>query len=92
MPLVTGKAGPRNHVLFARQRAYIADYNVSGAVFAPVVRSFLVGVVLDVEQLRVEVYHLIHAGLHRLVATDPGPDPRKWRELLDKWKAENKRR
>lgn len=39
----------RAHVLFAQQRAYISDYDVSGAVFDPVIRSFMVGVVLDVQ-------------------------------------------
>jgi general secretion pathway protein D len=39
----------RAHVLFAQQRAYIADYDVAGAVFDPVIRSFMVGVVLDVQ-------------------------------------------
>lgn len=39
----------RAHVMVAQQRSYIADYDVSGAVFDPVIRSFLVGVVLDVK-------------------------------------------
>ncbi|MCZ7647104.1 MAG: hypothetical protein M5U26_17915 [Planctomycetota bacterium] len=39
----------RAHVMVAQQRSYIADYDVSGAVFDPVIRSFLIGVVLDVK-------------------------------------------
>ncbi len=39
----------RSHIMVAQQRSYIADYDVSGAVFDPVIRSFLVGVVLDVK-------------------------------------------
>jgi type II secretory pathway component GspD/PulD (secretin) len=39
----------RAHVLFAQQRAYIADYDVAGAVFDPVIRAFMTGVVLDVQ-------------------------------------------
>lgn len=83
---VWGK-GPRGHIIFARQRAYIADYDVSGAVFDPVIRTYMSGVVLDVEQLRLEVEHLIYAGLKKLVVVDPGRDPRRWRQLLDDWAA-----
>lgn len=39
----------RAHVMVAQQRSYIADYDISGAVFDPVIRSFLVGVVLEVK-------------------------------------------
>ncbi|HYG74388.1 MAG TPA: hypothetical protein VEK08_05225 [Planctomycetota bacterium] len=39
----------RSHILVAQQRSYIADYDVSGAVFDPVIRSFLIGVVLEVK-------------------------------------------
>ncbi|MCK6470339.1 MAG: hypothetical protein L6R28_01220 [Planctomycetes bacterium] len=37
------------HIMVAEQRSFIADYDVSGAVFDPVIRSFLTGVVLDVK-------------------------------------------
>jgi type II secretory pathway component GspD/PulD (secretin) len=37
----------RAHVMVAQQRSYIADYDVSGAVFDPVIRAFLVGVMLE---------------------------------------------
>ena len=37
------------HVMVAEQRSYISDYDVSGAVFDPVIRSFLVGVTLEVK-------------------------------------------
>lgn len=46
-PRLTQFNNQRAHVLIATQRSYIADYDVSGAVYDPVVRSFLVGVVLD---------------------------------------------
>ncbi|GMV80094.1 MAG: hypothetical protein AMXMBFR7_12780 [Planctomycetota bacterium] len=39
----------RAHIMVAQQRSYIADYDVSGAVFDPVIRAFLIGVVLDVK-------------------------------------------
>ena len=38
----------RAHVLVAQQRSYIKDYDVSGAVYDPVISSFLTGVVLEV--------------------------------------------
>lgn len=37
------------HVMVAEQRSYISDYDVSGAVFDPVIRAFLVGVTLEVK-------------------------------------------
>ncbi|MEI6232886.1 MAG: hypothetical protein WCT04_07535 [Planctomycetota bacterium] len=39
----------RAHVMVAQQRSYIKDYDVSGAVFDPVISSFLTGVVLEVK-------------------------------------------
>lgn len=39
----------RSHILVAQQRSYIKDYDVSGAVFDPVISSFLIGVVLEVK-------------------------------------------
>lgn len=39
----------RAHILVAQQRSYIRDYDVSGAVFDPVLSSFLIGVVLEVK-------------------------------------------
>ncbi|MCW8133825.1 MAG: hypothetical protein KIS92_25990, partial [Planctomycetota bacterium] len=48
-PRLTQFNNQRAHVLVASQRSYIADYDVSGAVYDPVVRSFLVGVVLDLK-------------------------------------------
>ncbi len=38
----------RSHILVAQQRSYIKDYDISGAVYDPVVSSFLTGVVLEV--------------------------------------------
>ncbi|HLX65118.1 MAG TPA: hypothetical protein VKX17_27865 [Planctomycetota bacterium] len=39
----------RAHVMVAQQRSYIKDYDVSGAVYDPVIGSFLTGVVLEVK-------------------------------------------
>ncbi|MCK6470340.1 MAG: hypothetical protein L6R28_01225 [Planctomycetes bacterium] len=38
----------RAHMFVARQQSYIADYEISGDSYDPIVRQFLVGVVLDV--------------------------------------------
>jgi general secretion pathway protein D len=48
-PKLTQFNNQRAHVMVAQQRSYIADYDISGAVFDPVIRSFLVGVVLEVK-------------------------------------------
>ena len=39
----------RAHILVAQQRSYIKDYDVSGAVYDPVISSYLIGVVLEVK-------------------------------------------
>ena len=46
-PRLTQFNNQRAHILVATQRSYIADYDVAGAVYDPVIRSYLVGVVLD---------------------------------------------
>ncbi|MBI3828749.1 MAG: hypothetical protein HY291_04490 [Planctomycetes bacterium] len=38
----------RAHMFVARQRTYIADYDISGDAYDPVIRQFLTGAVLDV--------------------------------------------
>ncbi|MCZ7647581.1 MAG: hypothetical protein M5U26_20375 [Planctomycetota bacterium] len=47
--------GPRGHFMYALQRSYIADYDVSGAVFDPVIKSYFEGVVLDNRVLGIEI-------------------------------------
>ena len=37
------------HVLVAQQRSYIKDYQISGAVYDPIVAAYLIGVVLEVK-------------------------------------------
>ncbi|HEY3321753.1 MAG TPA: hypothetical protein VGP72_14880 [Planctomycetota bacterium] len=39
----------RAHILVAQQRSYIGDYDVSGAVFDPVIKTLLVGIVMEVK-------------------------------------------
>jgi hypothetical protein len=78
--------GPRNHIFQGEQRSYIGDYDVSGAVYKPVVRSFLTGVVLDTKIQHIEgdsYYYEI-----REVAPDdpnlPKNDVAAWQKWLEK--------
>jgi len=41
----------RAHMFIARQQSYVADYDISGDSYDPVIRQFLVGVVLDVKPI-----------------------------------------
>lgn len=41
----------RAHMFIARQQSYVADYEISGDSYDPVIRQFLVGVVLDVKPI-----------------------------------------
>ena len=41
----------RANMFVARQQAYISDYEISGDAYQPIVRQFLVGVVLDVKPI-----------------------------------------
>jgi len=56
----TWGAGPRNHMVIGTMRSYVADYDISGDSYDPVVRSFITGVVLDTKVLKVEsdVYYV----------------------------------
>jgi hypothetical protein len=47
-------ASPRDHCFFGTMRSYVADYEISGDAYSPVVRNFFTGVVLDGKVLRVE--------------------------------------
>jgi type II secretory pathway component GspD/PulD (secretin) len=48
-PRITMYNNQRAHIVVARQRAYIADYDISGGVYDPVIRTILTGSVLDVK-------------------------------------------
>ncbi|MCY3023411.1 MAG: hypothetical protein NTW87_30900 [Planctomycetota bacterium] len=41
----------RAHMFVARQQSYVSDYEISGDSYDPVIRQFLVGVVLDVKPI-----------------------------------------
>lgn len=78
-----GRIG-RAHILIAEQRSYIADYDVSGATFDPVIRSFLTGVVLDSEILAVEMSHYVVEQIRAMGARDAQlADPAAWQKFLD---------
>ncbi|HYF49277.1 MAG TPA: HEAT repeat domain-containing protein [Planctomycetota bacterium] len=77
--------GPRAHCFFGQMRSYVADYDISGDAYDPVVRSFMTGVVLDVKSLRVE------GDIYYITIREVAPDdvklpnnPAAWKEWLDK--------
>lgn len=81
--------GPRGHIMIARQRSYIADYDVSGAVFDPVIRSFIVGVVLDTRALAIEMIHYVIEEIRRLGASEAvQKDPELWADFVKRKRAE----
>jgi len=75
----------RGHILIGTQRSYIADYDVSGAVYDPVVKSYLTGVVLDTQILEVIIETYI---VEQLRALGADPDviraPKLWKEFIQK--------
>jgi hypothetical protein len=76
---------PRSHMVVATQRSYIADYDVSGSAYDPVVRSMLTGVVLDVQILEVMITKYIIEELRRLGADDAAlHGPQQWKAFLKK--------
>ena len=73
----------RGHILIAQQRSYISDYDVSGAVYDPVVRSFLTGVMLDSQILEVQVTQYIIEELRRLGANNEVlKQPNAWENFV----------
>lgn len=50
-PRLTVLNTQRAHMFVAEQQAYIADYDVSGTVYDPVIRQFLQGVVFEVRPI-----------------------------------------
>lgn len=74
----------RDHIFVGTQRSYVADYEISGDSYDPVVRSFMTGVVLDAKVLQVEadVYYVWVrevAGAQKL-----GNDPLVWEKWVKK--------
>jgi hypothetical protein len=78
-------AFPRAHLVVATQRSYIADYDISGAVFDPVIRSFTTGVVFETKIYELVVHEWVRHHLRALGATPLVVDnPKMWREFLRK--------
>jgi len=77
--------GPRAHCFFGQMRSYIADYDISGDAYDPVVRSFFTGVVLDAKSLRVEgdIYYITIREVAPEDVKLPN-NPAAWKEWLDK--------
>ena len=75
----------RSHILIGTQRSYIADYDVSGAVYDPVIKSYLTGVVLDTQILEVVIETYIVEQLRALGAgADVIRTPKLWKEFVQK--------
>ncbi len=71
--------GPRAHFFVARQQSYIADYEISGDSYDPIVRQFLVGVILDVKPLLTIADTYLVKILRDLTEHDAGKDLKDWR-------------
>jgi hypothetical protein len=74
--------GPREHAVFARQQSYIADYQISGDSWDPVIGQFLTGVVLDVKPLVAFADHYIVKVLRGLTGQNFGLDREAWARWL----------
>ncbi len=48
-PKLTQFNNQRSHVMVAQQQSYIRDYDISGAVFDPIIGNFLTGIILDLK-------------------------------------------
>lgn len=80
--------GPRGYMLVAKQRSYIADYDISGDAYDPVIRQFLEGVVLDVKPLLAYADIYILKALREVSGQDFGTDRQAW----ERWLKEEKLR
>lgn len=74
----------RSHVFFGQQRSYIADYDISGNSYDPVVKSFLTGVVLDAKVIKVEV-DVYYYWIREVTGERKLPnDPQAWQRWIKK--------
>jgi hypothetical protein len=82
-------AGPRTHAFFGTQRSYVADYDISGDTYDPVIRTYFTGTVIDTKVLRVEAdVYLVTIREIAGIAEGIGNAPPAW----EKWLAENRSR
>jgi hypothetical protein len=70
--------GPRAYFAVMRQQAYVADYDISGDTYDPVIRTVNSGVVLDVKPLMTYANIYIVRLLRDLTGKDLGNDPAAW--------------
>jgi hypothetical protein len=84
----TWGAGPRAHVFFGNMRSYVADYDISGDAYDPVIKTMFTGVCLDAKSLRLEgdIYVVT---IREITADDPklSADPAAWEQWLRKERA-----
>jgi len=81
-------ASARDHVFFGQQRSYIADYDISGASYDPVVKSFFTGVVLDAKVLKVEA-DIYYVWIREVTNERKLPnDPAAWNRWIKKNEAQ----
>jgi hypothetical protein len=85
----TWGASGRSNAFFGNMRSYIADYDISGDSYDPVVRSFLTGVVIDTKVLRVEsdVYYVTIREVTPFENVNPGKDPAAWQNWVQQERA-----
>ena len=77
-------ASPRDHIFVGQQRSYIADYDISGSSYDPVVKSFMTGVVLDAKVLKVEG-DAYYVWIREITGERKLPnDPAAWQRWLKK--------
>ncbi|MCY3021899.1 MAG: hypothetical protein NTW87_23050 [Planctomycetota bacterium] len=78
-------AGPRTHMFVGTMRSYVADYDISGDSYQPVIRNFFTGVVLDAKVLKVEHDFFIVTIREIAPAGVALPnDPAAWQRWLNK--------
>ena len=77
-------ASPRDHIFIGQQRSYIADYEISGSSYDPVVKNFMTGVVLDAKVLKVEG-DAYYVWIREITGERKLPnDPAAWQRWLKK--------
>jgi hypothetical protein len=77
-------ASARDHVFIGTQRSYVADYEISGDSYDPVVKTFFTGVVLDAKVLSVE-RDVWYVWIRELTGERKLPnEPEAWQRWLKK--------
>lgn len=79
----------RSNAFFGNVRSYVADYDISGDSYDPVVRSFLTGSVIDAKVLRVEsdVYYATIREVTPFENINLGNNPGAWQNWVQQERA-----